>query len=217
MHTSLLPHIGKAWSKIWWPMIYEIHRYPVDMIDVVRLASGERVVIRPVLPQDEELTTAFFRGLSALARHNRFMAGVHQLPPELMRRLVQVDYANHLALVAELFADGRETVVAEARFVRGADPIFAEFAVSVAEPWQGKRLANSPAWQARVSRRCRGVRRMVGQTLASNAPMLALAHKAGFTILPSTEVRGVMLLERQLASPTPGGICFGAGARAVAA
>jgi len=42
-------------------MIYQIHRYPAELIDVVVLSPGERVVIRPVLPQDEELTGAFFR------------------------------------------------------------------------------------------------------------------------------------------------------------
>jgi len=198
-------------------MIYEIYRYPVEMIDVVRLAGGERVVIRPVLPQDEELTAAFFRGLSALARHNRFMAGMHQLPPELMRRLVQVDYASHLALVAEVFADGRESVVAEARYARGAIPMVAEFAVSVAEPWQGKRLATLLLGKLACRAAADGVRHMVGQTLASNAPMLALARKAGFTIVPSTEVRGVLLLERQLQSPAPDSNCFGAGMSALAA
>lgn len=39
-------------------MLYQIHRYPAELIDVVWLAGGQRVVIRPVLPQDEDLTTA---------------------------------------------------------------------------------------------------------------------------------------------------------------
>ena len=54
-------------------MTYQIHRYPADLIDVVRLADGQRVVIRPVLPQDEDLTSAFFRDLSAPSRYDRFM------------------------------------------------------------------------------------------------------------------------------------------------
>src|SRR5438552_13389701 len=102
-------------------MIYQIHRYPADLIDVVRLAGGERVVIRPVLPQDEDLTVAFFRDLSAPARYDRFMTPMRELPRELLQRFTQVDYADHLALVAEVFADGRETVIAEARYVRGPD------------------------------------------------------------------------------------------------
>ena len=123
-------------------MTYQIHRYPAELIDVVRLGDGERVVIRPVLPQDEDLTTAFFRSLSAPARYDRFMTSLRELPPELMRRFTQVDYADHLALVAEVFVDGRETVIAEARYVRRPDSPVAEFAVSVAEAWQGKRLAS---------------------------------------------------------------------------
>ena len=69
-----------------------------------------------------------------------------------MQRFTQVDYADHLALVAEVFVDGRETVIAEARYVRRADPTVAEFAVSVAEAWQGKRLAQPAARQARLPR-----------------------------------------------------------------
>ena len=54
-------------------MLYQIHRYPADLIDVVRLAGGQRVVIRPVLPQDADLTEAFFRNLSGASRYDRFM------------------------------------------------------------------------------------------------------------------------------------------------
>src|SRR4026208_1124686 len=133
-------------------MIYQIHRYPADMIDVVRLAGGERVggrpgraegdvgrggvrlsgggrlVGRPVLPQDEERTVAFFRNLSGAARYNRFMSPMRELSPELLQRFPRGDHADHVALVAEVFQDGRETVIAEARYVRGADPSAAEFA-----------------------------------------------------------------------------------------
>ena len=55
-------------------MLYQIHRYPAELIDVVRLAGGQRVVIRPVLPQDEGLTADFFRDLPAPARYDRFMS-----------------------------------------------------------------------------------------------------------------------------------------------
>ena len=103
-------------------MTYQIHRYPAELIDVVRLAGGTRVVVRPVLPQDEDLTRAFFRDLSAPARYDRFMTSLREVPSELMRRFTQIDYTNHLALVAEVFVDGRETVIAEARYVRGPDP-----------------------------------------------------------------------------------------------
>lgn len=186
-------------------MIYQIHRYPADLIDVVRLVGGERVVIRPVLPQDAELTVAFFQSLSGPARYDRFMSPMRELPAELLERFTNIDYADHLALVAEVFADGRETVIAEARYVRRPDPATAEFAVSVAEPWQGKGLASLLLRKLACRAAAAGVRRIVGETLASNTKMLSLARKAGFRIRTSLEARGVMLLEKELPAPAPVG------------
>ncbi len=198
-------------------MIYQIHHYPADLIDVVRLAGGARVVVRPVLPQDEDLTSAFFRNLSGPARYDRFMSPMRDLPPELLRRFTQVDYADHLALVAEVFVDGRETVIAEARYVRRPDPADAEFAVSVAEAWQGKGLARLMLTKLACRAAGAGVQRIIGETLAGNARMLSLARKAGFAITPSSEIRGLMLLEKQLRTPLPGSDCSTPGSAALAA
>jgi acetyltransferase len=195
-------------------MVYQIHRYPADLIDVVRLAGGERVVIRPVLPQDAELTVDFFRSLSGPARYDRFMSPMRELPTELLERFTNVDYADHLALVAEVFSGGRETVIAEARYVRQADPTAAEFAVSVAEPWQGKGLAKLMLAKLACRAAAAGVRRIVGETLSGNARMLSLARKAGFSIRISPDTRGVMLLEKELAPSPAAGPCSEIGALA---
>jgi RimJ/RimL family protein N-acetyltransferase len=188
-------------------MLYQIHRYPADLIDVVRVGDGERVLIRPVLPQDEGVTSAFFGSLPARARRDRFMAPVRDLAPEVVRRFTNVDYANHLALLAEVFAGGRETVVAEARYARLADPSVAEFAVSVAEDWQGRGLASLLLAKLLCKAADAGIERVVGETLATNAKMLHLARKAGFMATPSTGVHGVVLLEKRLQPGAQGGDC----------
>ena len=188
-------------------MLYEIHRYPADMIDVVQVAGGARVVIRPVLPQDAELTAAFFRGLSGASRYDRFLSPLREPPPELLAHFTRVDYANHLALVAEVFTGERETVIAEARYVRHADRESAEFAISVAEPWQGKGIASRMLSKLTCRAAAAGVRRMTGETLASNRRMLALARKAGFTLEPSPDVAGLILLEKLVAPAAPGRSC----------
>jgi acetyltransferase len=198
-------------------MIYQIHRYPADLIDVVRLGGGERVVIRPVLPQDEDLTGAFFRNLSGAARYDRFMSPMRDLPPEMLRRFTQVDYADHVALMAEVFADGRETVIAEARYVRRPGEAAAEFAVSVAEPWQGKGLARLMLGKLLCHAAADGIERIVGETLAGNVRMLSLARKAGFIITASPDVSGLMLLEKALRAPLPGRDCAGAAQATLAA
>lgn len=136
------------------------------------------------------------------------MTHMRDLPPDLLRRFTEVDYADHVALVAEVFVDGRETVIAEARYVRtAADPGAAEFAVSVAEDWQGKGLARRLLGKLVCRAAAAGIDRIVGETLASNWRMLALARKAGFAIKTSPEVAGVMLLERPLRAGRPGTDC----------
>lgn len=187
-------------------MLYQIHHYPAELIDVVWLPSGHRVVIRPVLPQDEALTTAFFGRLPAPDRYDRFMSPMLNLPPDLVKRFTNIDYADHLALVAEVFEGEREIVVAEARYVRGADdPSVAEFAVSVADQWQGQGLASRLLNKLLCRAAGEGVRRMVGETLATNDRMQHLARKAGFGVRHSPDVRGVMLIEKfvEPASPSP--------------
>src|SRR5262249_50385439 len=98
-------------------MTYRSHRYPAELIDVAHLTSGERVVIRPVLPQDRELLVRFFHDLSPAARCRRFMHPVNEPSLKMLRQFTQVDHATHVALIAEIFADGRETLIGEARYV----------------------------------------------------------------------------------------------------
>jgi acetyltransferase len=191
-------------------MLYQIHRYPADLIDVVRLAGGKRVVIRPVLPQDADLTSDFFGNLPAIARYERFMSPMRNLSPDLVKRFTDIDYTSHLALVAEVFEEGREIVVAEARYVRVTnDPSVAEFAVSVADQWQGMGLASHLLSKLLHRASADGVRRMTGETLATNDKMLHLARKAGFTARRSPDARGVMLLEKMVAPGEPATPCGG--------
>jgi acetyltransferase len=63
-------------------MTYAIHRYPTHLIDVVRMANGSRMTIRPTRSQDAELQREFFLCLSAKRRYSRFMTWRNELPEE---------------------------------------------------------------------------------------------------------------------------------------
>jgi acetyltransferase len=69
------------------------------------------------LPQDLELQQEFFRSLSAEGRYRRFMSPVNELPEAVAQHFISVDYRSHLALLAEVFEDGREIMIGEARYV----------------------------------------------------------------------------------------------------
>ena len=110
------------------------------------------MVIRPLLPQDAELAKAFFGSLSPAARYQRFLSPMRSLPPGLVKRLTEVDDSEHVALLAEVFCGDRETLIAEARYARLADRMSAEFAIAVAERWQGLGLASLLLQQACLPR-----------------------------------------------------------------
>jgi acetyltransferase len=174
-------------------------RYPVELIDVIALRDGQRVTIRPILPQDDAVAKTFFQGLSMTSRYSRFMRAFRDLPQSLLMQLTHVDYDVHLALIAEVFTGGREVAIGEARYVVSADGKSAEFAVSIADEWQGRGLGTLLLCRLIEAARKAGVEKITGETLASNTTMLHLAHKAGFSYALDTEVSGLVHLSLSVA------------------
>lgn len=165
---------------------FRIHRYPAALIDRVMLANGRSVLVRPVLPQDGELHQRFVRELSPASRYRRFHSAVSELPEATLDYLTQVDYASHLALLAETFDERHgEVQVAEARYVRRTDAgeaHVADFALAVADRWQGLGLGSRMLEALVDSARRAGVRRLEGSVLADNEPMCALLRRHGWKL-----------------------------------
>jgi GNAT superfamily N-acetyltransferase len=158
---------------------YAINRYPVELIDVVELANGQRVTLRPVLPQDAGVTQTFVRKLSVESRSHRFLHGLSELSMSVLDQLTRIDYRNHLALLAEIFPGGVETVIAEARYVVEGES--AEIAVAVSDEWQGLGLATELLRRLREHAETAGVNQLTAVSLANNDRVIHLARKAGFS------------------------------------
>jgi acetyltransferase len=185
-------------------MIYSLPRYPVHLIDVVRVADGSRVTIRPTLPQDADLQMLFFRSLSAKSRYCRFMTGINELPQTLADRFSVIDYHSHLALLAEVFEGEREIMVGEARYVVDEhDSETCEFAIAVADDWQTCGIARALLDRLERQAAASGIRRMVADTLLANAAMIGLATRAGYTVKASREDAKLVRLEKSLAPAAP--------------
>jgi acetyltransferase len=182
---------------------YVIDRYPVHLIDVMRTADGRAITIRPTLPQDRELQIEFFRSLSAESRHSRFMTWLKELPDALAEQFASIDYRSHLALLAEVFEGGRETMIGEARYVVDADDSeLCEFAISVADGWRrcglGRALLSRLEHEAAAS----GISLMSAQTLVSNRAMLGLAVRSGYRVVADRCDASQANLEKKLVTPT---------------
>lgn len=159
------------------------HRYPVEWIDRLTLPDGRLITIRPVLPQDDTLEQAFVaQGMTAKSRYLRFLIGLHELPDALAQSFTRIDYHNHFALLAEWFDNGTEVQIGDARFVR-VDPESgsAEFAIAVADAWQGLGIGGHLLRLIVKAAHAHGVQLLHGDLLHENRAMLSLATANGFT------------------------------------
>jgi acetyltransferase len=102
------------------------------------LADGARVVCRPIRPDDAVIEQAFVRELSSESRHNRFMAEIRELSPEMLARFTRINYPHDLALIVTRDRGGREQEIAVARYIALEPPQRCEFALAVADGWQGR-------------------------------------------------------------------------------
>jgi acetyltransferase len=177
---------------------YTIHRYPAELIDVARLADGRTVTFRPVLPQDGNLVEQFLLDLSPEARRNRFLGPLREVPTSLLDRLMRVDYSSHLALLAEVFSDGAEVMIGEARYVVDADLRSAEFAVAVADGWQGQGIGRRLLHQLACRAAAEGIEHLYGYGLSTNRTMLRLARATGFEVRSDPGSAVTVRLEKAL-------------------
>ncbi|MDC6208901.1 GNAT family N-acetyltransferase [Ralstonia solanacearum] len=154
-------------------MLYTIHRYPAQWIDRWTMRDGTVATVRPILPQDAPLEAALVEGLSSESRYARFLVGGGRLSDETLAAYTQIDYVNHLALVVSV-AD------ADGRFVL-QDGV-AEFALLVADDWQGKGVGRRLFAMLIRAARATGAREVFGEVLSMNRRMIVLARDAGFQV-----------------------------------
>jgi RimJ/RimL family protein N-acetyltransferase len=141
-----------------------------ESVDTVRLSDGTDVAIRPIRPDDGPRLSAAYDRLSPEARYRRFLGPKPHLNASEVRYLVDVDGANHIALVATL-VDHPDQIIGVARCVRlREDQRAAEFAVVIGDPWQGEGLASEMLGRLVRAAGDRGIDRLRAIMLADNEP-----------------------------------------------
>ena len=104
------------------------------------LPDGTRILLRPIEAGDKARLSVALGRLSQETIRRRFLAAKPRFSSGELRYLTEVDGHNHIALVAVL-ADDPETLVGVARCVRLPEhPETAEFAIVVADAFQGRGL-----------------------------------------------------------------------------
>jgi acetyltransferase len=175
-----------------------IHPYPAHLVTHWQLPSGNDVLIRPIRPEDADLTQTFVRSLSEETKYFRFMDTLSELAPATLVRLTQIDYAREMALLALSEIDGREVELGVARYAINPDGTSCEFALVVSDQWQKQGIGHKLMDVLMDVARGKGVKLMEGEVLKSNHPMLKLVASLGFRIEPHPEDEAVRWISRTL-------------------
>jgi len=175
-----------------------IHPYPAHLVNQVQLSDGTNIVIRPIRPEDAEIEQAFIRDLSPESRYFRFMNSISELSLEMLVRFTQIDYHNEMALIAVCSNEDGEEEIGVVRYMTNQDKTTCEFALVVADHWQGKGIARLLMRNLIEVARDRGLEIMEGQVLSNNFRMLDLMTRLNFKISNDPTEAGIKLVQLDL-------------------
>jgi acetyltransferase len=168
---------------------------------ITRLPDGRAVLVRAARPADAPAVQTFVRWLSPLARRRRFLGALSELSPAQLDCLTRARDPRDLSLVALAGDAEGGPIVAMAQYALD-DPASAEFALVVADAWQGQGLGMRLLERLLERAAEAGVRKLNGFVLADNAPMRALAARFGFECTPDRDPE-LVRVERRLTPPAP--------------
>lgn len=179
-------------------------RYPAELATAWPLVYGRSITVRPIRADDADIERRFVDGLSPETRYHRFLGGGIAVTPEWLARLTDIDYRTHMAFIATTLTGGAEEMIAVARYIRLTDDQgSAEYAITVADAWQGHGLGRRLMTMLIAHARAAGVRRLVGEILGSNSGMLHMMHSLGFEVHHHPDASELRLATLDLSTEAP--------------
>ena len=151
------------------------------------LRDGRRVEIRALRPGDRSGFTEAVSRSSAESLRRRFFGPKRTFTEQEVSFFVNVDFVNHVALVAVVEEGGQPTIVGGARYIVLA-PGQAEVAFNVVDQSQGQGVGAALMRHVTAIAREAGIKELVADVLPENTPMLKVFEKSGLPM--STKRKG---------------------------
>lgn len=164
-----------------------IHPYPSEYARKWQLPDGQEITIRPIRPEDAKIEKSFVDHLSARTKYFRFMGAMQELTQVMLVRFTQIDYDREMAFIATIKEGLEEKEIAVGRYVTYPDGETCEFAIVVADEWQGKGIGHQIMLDLIRVAQARGLKLMTGDIFSENRDMIAMVKNLGFTIKVSVE------------------------------
>jgi len=145
------------------------------------LRDGRRVEIRALRPEDRADLIAAVGRSSAQSLYRRFFAVKRDFAEPEIAFFLNVDFVDHVALVAVVDETGRPMIAGGARYIV-VQPGKAELAFAVIDQYQGQGLGAALMHHLAAMAREAGLKELIAEVLPDNRPMLKVFEKSGFPL-----------------------------------
>jgi RimJ/RimL family protein N-acetyltransferase len=156
----------------------------------VRLRNGKSLQIRALQPSDRTEMLASIERSSTQTLYRRFFAPKQSFSEREVEFFLNVDFVNHVALVAVLVEDSRQIIAGGARYIV-SQPGRAELAFVVDDPHQKLGIATHLITHLTEIARAAGLEAFVAEVLPENVPMLKVFERCGLA-METRRDRGVV-------------------------
>ena len=179
-----------------------IYPYPKHLITQWQLRDGITVNVRPIRPADAEMEQQFVRSLSNESRYMRFWSYMSELNRKMLAEFTKVDFNRQMALIVTVDQqqDGEpaEKEIAVASFALCQDRTSCEFAVVVADEWQGYGLGYRLMEYLIDEARRWGLKKIDGEVMGHNSGMMAMMKKLGFKTRFDPDDYSIKIVSKEL-------------------
>jgi acetyltransferase len=167
-----------------------IRPYPAEYVSEWRMKDGTSVTLRPIRPEDEPLMAKFHEVLSDQTVYQRYLHALklsQRVAHERLSRLSFIDYDREMAIVAERREPGAAgpALIAVGRLIKLHARDEAEFALVVADRYQGQGLGEQLLRRLLQFARGEGIRRVVADVLLANTAMQRVCQRVGLQVTPN--------------------------------
>jgi RimJ/RimL family protein N-acetyltransferase len=144
-----------------------------------RLRDGRRIEIRALRPDDREDMLGAIGRTSPQSIQRRFFAPKRGFSETEVAFFMNIDFDNHVALVAEIDEDGQSAIVGGGRYIL-VEPGRAEIAFVVVDAYQGQGIGATLMRHLAALARQAGLKELIADVLPENTAMLKVFNKFGF-------------------------------------
>lgn len=151
-----------------------------------RLRDGRQVTIRALRPGDREGLLEAVANSSTRSLYRRFFSPKRKFTEAEIAFFLNVDFVEHLALVAIVHDEVRPTIVGGARCIV-VQPGRAEVAFAIVDKYQGRGLGAALMQHLVHVARQAGIKELVAEVLADNSSMMAVFKRSGLPLSAKQE------------------------------